>query len=144
MKKNIFIGIFSPLFYYLVFNIILYTILAEEYNEKYALLHSVLIIILPALPGVALIFLLIWDSLKAFFKSLAICFSTSLPVMFVYHRMDLMIYTKVTGYEEFSLGEEFILGITCMTYLFSCLIGSVIACIITCIRQRKGTAIATK
>ena len=59
ITKNILIGIFSPLFYFLVNNIMRYTILAGEYNEQYALLHNILIMLLPTLPGISLIFLLI-------------------------------------------------------------------------------------
>ena len=133
MKKNILIGLFVPLFYYFVFNVMIYT----DYNEKYDWLQNAFIQIAPALPGVSLIFLLIRDSLKEFFKSLGICFTTSFLVDFVCHRISLMIYTKITGYTDFCSGEELIFGITTVTYLASCLIGSVIACVITCIRQRK-------
>ena len=34
MKKNVLIGTFSPLVYFLVCNIMRYTILAGEYNDK--------------------------------------------------------------------------------------------------------------
>ena len=71
MNKNILIGIFSPLFYFLVNNIMRYTILAVEYNDKYALFHNMLIITLPALPGISLVFLLIRSSLKEYFKYMA-------------------------------------------------------------------------
>lgn len=37
VKKDILVGVFSPLFYCIVVNIMLYTILAGEYNEKYAI-----------------------------------------------------------------------------------------------------------
>lgn len=144
MKKNIFIGIFSPLFYHLVVNLMLYTILADEYSERYAFLNNALILMLPALPGIALIFLLIRNSLKEYFKSLVICFLLSFMVMVIYNisGINLMIWTKVTGYEEFSLGEGFIFDITIMSYLSSCLVGSMVACVITFIRQRITTSIA--
>ena len=43
MKKNILIGIFSPLVNFLVCNILNYVILAGEYSEEYALFHNMLI-----------------------------------------------------------------------------------------------------
>ena len=140
MKKNILIGIFLPLFYYLVVNIMLYTILADEYNEKYAMLNNILIMILPALPGIALIFLLIRKSFKEYFKSIGVCFLTSLIIILVYNflSIDLMIHTKVTGYEEFSMGDGLIFAVTSISYLSSCLIGSVIAGVITFVKKRKS------
>ena len=140
MKKNILIGLLTPLFYYFGVNIIRYTLLAIEYPGKYyAALAVALLYVLPALPGVALIFLLIRDSLEEFFNSLGICFLTSLMLMLFYHvsNVDLMLYTWITGYAEFSLGDGFLFVMTFMVYLASCLIGSVIAYIITCIRQRN-------
>ncbi len=139
MKKNILIGIFSPLFYFLVVNIMRYTILAGEYNEEFALLHNLMIMVLPAVPGVTLIFLLIRNSMKEYFKSLSICFWISFVVMIVYmfSGIELMIHTAITGYEELSLGDGFLTAITMEFYLVSCLVGSIVAGIATFVKKRK-------
>ena len=143
MKKNIFIGIFSPLFYFLIVNIIRFTILAGEYNEQYALLHNILIRLLPALPGISLIFLLIRNSMKEYLESLSICFMISFIVMIVYmfSGIELKIYTAITGYEELSLGDGLITVITMVSYLVSCLVGAIVAGIITHVKKRKTTRI---
>lgn len=139
MKKNVLIGIFLPLFYFLVNNIIRYVILSGEYNEEYALLHNTLIIILPALPGISLIFLLIRKSMKEYFSSLNICFWTSFAVIIIYliSGIEIMIHRKITGYEEVSLGDSFISAITMESYLVSCLIGAIIAGVITFFKRKK-------
>ena len=143
MKKNILIGIFSPLFYFLIDNIIRFTILAGEYNEQYALLHNILIMLLPALPGISLIFLLIRNSMKEYFESLSICFMISFIVMIVYmfSGIELKIYTAITRYEELSLGDGLITVITMVSYLVSCLVGTIVAGIITHVKKRKTTRI---
>ncbi len=143
MKKNILIGIFSPLFYFLIVNIMRFTILAGEYNEQYAFIHNILILLLPALPGISLIFLLIRNSMNEYFESLSICFLISFAVMIVYmfSGIELKIYTAITGYEEFSLGDGFITVITMVSYLVSCLVGTIVAGIVTYVKKRKKTRI---
>ena len=143
MKKNILIGIFSPLFYFLVCNILNYVILAGEYNEEYALFHNMLIIILPALPGISLIFLLIRSSMKEYFKSLSVCFWISFAVMITYMFLgiDTMIHTAITSYEELSLGDGFLMAITMLSYFASCLAGALAAGIVTYLKKRKTTRI---
>lgn len=143
MKKNILIGVFSPLFYFLVCHIMRYTILAGEYSEELELLYSMLIIILPALPGISHMFLLIRNSMKEYFQSLCLCFLISFVVMIIYliSGIDLMIYTAITGYEELSLGDGFLMVITMWYYLGSCLIGAVVAGITTYIKKRKSVRI---
>ncbi len=143
MKKNILIGIFSPLIYFLVCNIMRYTILAGEYNEEYALLHNMLIRTLPALPGMSLIFLLIRSSMKEYFKSLSVCFWISFVVMIIYTFLgiDSMIHTAITGYEELSLGDGLMSVLTFQYYLVSCLVGCFIAGIATYVKKRKKTRI---
>ena len=139
MKKNILIGIFSPLFYFLIVNIMRYTILAGEYNEKFALLHNLIIMGLPAVPGVALMFLLIRNSMKEYFKSLSICFWISFVVMIIYmfSGIELVIYTAITGYEEMSLGDGLITAVTMEFYLVSCLVGAIVAGVATFVKKRK-------
>lgn len=139
MKKNILSGIFSPLFYFLVVNLMRYTILAGEYKEETALLHNLMIMVMSAMPGVALMFLLIRNSMKEYFKSLSICFCISLVVMIVYmfSGIELMIYTAITGYEEMSLGDGIVMAVTMGFYLVSCLVGSIVAGVVTLIKKRK-------
>ncbi|MBE6564530.1 MAG: hypothetical protein E7655_04590 [Ruminococcaceae bacterium] len=139
MKKNIFIGIFSPLLYFLINNLLRYTVLASEYNEKYAMLVNALLVLLPALPGVALIFLLRRCSVKDFYKSLGISFWVSVVVFvgYILLGIDPWIYNKVTGFEELGLGDGFITALTMIAYLISCVVGSVAAGILTFSYERK-------
>ena len=138
MKKNILIGIFTPLFFFLVENIMLYTIVTNEYSEKYVGFHMMLLLILPALPGIALIFLLIRNSFKEYFKSLGICFIISSAIFLAYMglKIDLMIYTKVTGYEEFGMGEGLFLAVALLSYFVSCFVGTLISGVITFVKKR--------
>ncbi len=140
MKKNVLIGIFLPLFYFLINNIIRYAILSGEYNEEYALLHYALIIALPALPGISLIFLLIRNSIKEYFRSLNVCFWISFAVIILYliSGIELMIHTKITGYKEIGLGDSVLSVITMEFYLASCLIGAIIAGVITFFKRKKS------
>lgn len=141
MKKNILIGILTPLFYFLIVNIMRYTILAGEYNEEYALLHNILIIILPALPGIFLMFLMIRNSMKEYFNSLSICFGISFVVMVIYmlSGIEFTIYTKITGYEEMGLGDGLLSVVTMGYYLVFCLAGNIVAGTITYVKKRKTT-----
>ncbi len=136
MKKhtNVIIGVCSPLFYFFVS----FCLLIMEYNEKYAFFQNALIIILPALPGIALAFLLIRDTFKDFLKSLGVCFLTSVFFIIIVTvcRIELMLYTIATGYDEFALGEGFLYAITSTVYLISCSAGVVISGIITFVRQK--------
>lgn len=139
MKKfsSVLIGVCSPLFYYIVRYFMLYCPLFE-YNEKYAFLQNALFFILPALPGVTVALLLIRNTLKDFYKSLGICFFISLIIIILYQFMGihLMVHTLITGYEEFGLGEGLLIFVTSFTYCVSCLVGSVIAGIVTLCRQK--------
>ncbi len=139
MKKNILIGIFSPMFFFLIVNIMRYTILAGEHSEEFAVLHNLMIIFLPAVPGVALMFLLIRSSMREYFESLSICFWISFIVMIVYmfSGIELKIYTTITGYEELGLGDGLITVVTMGYYLISCFVGSVVAGVATYIKKRK-------
>lgn len=146
MKKNILIGIFSPLFYFLVGNIMRYTIFVGEYREEYALLNNILIRILPALPGIPLMFLLIRNSIKEYFKALSTCFCISFVVMTIYiiSGIDLMIHTAITGYEEFSLGDGLMRVLTFQYYLAACLLGAIVAGVTTYVKKRKSARILEK
>ena len=140
MKKNILIGIFSPLFFFLVENIMLYTIVTNEYSEKYVAFHMTLLLLLPALPGIALIFLLIRNSIKEYFKSLGVCFIISSVIYLTYMglQIDLMIYTKVTGYEKFSMGEGLFREVILLSYFVSSFVGSLFSGVITFIKKQAN------
>ena len=133
--KSIFIGIFSLLFYYLVMHLMLLL----EYNEKYSFIQNAMLYVLPALPGVALAILLIRNSVRAFFKSWGICFLTSvcLGFLWIFLRVDLMIYTSLTGFEEFALGEGLLMAVMSFSYIISCTVGCVIAGVLSFYKQKK-------
>lgn len=130
------IGILSYVFYYLVKHLNL----LWDYNEKYALLQNLLLFVLPAIPGVAMAFLLIRDSLSDFFKSFGICFLASVCVIFIniIFRIDLMTQKLLTGYEEISLGAGLLMAIMSMSYIVSCFCGVVFAGIVSFYKQRKN------
>ena len=136
-SKSIFMGIFSLLFYYLVMHLML----LWEYNEKYSFIQNAMLYVLPALPGVALAFLLIRNSVREFFKSWGSCFLTSvcLGFLWIILRVDLMIYTSLTGFEEFSLGEGLLIAIMSMSYIISCTIGCIVAAILSFVKQKRKT-----
>ena len=119
-SKSIFGGIFSLLFYYLVMHLML----LWEYNEKYSFIQNAMLYILPALPGVALAILLIRNSVREFFKSWGVCFLSSVCLGFLWIslRVDLMIYTSLTGFEEFALGESLLMVVMSISYTVSCCI----------------------
>ena len=108
MKKRMLIGIFSPLLYFWIYHFLRYCP-SFEYSEKYGAIQIAMLFILPALPGVALAFLLVEDSVKKYFKSVGICFIISLVVFILYIQsgVELMIFRAITGYEEGSRGKEF-------------------------------------
>ena len=136
ITKNILIGICSLLFFYFVAHLML---LFWEYNESYATIQLTILLILPALPGVALAFLLIRNSLMEFFKSLGICFLSSCCFLFIWNNLliDMMIHKSLTGFEEFNLGEGFmILGMS-SSYIVSCTVGCIIAGVISFYKQKK-------
>ena len=136
-SKSIYIGIFSLLFYYLVMHLML----LWEYNEKYSFIQNAMLYVLPALPGVALAFLLIRNSVREFFKSWGVCFLSSVCLGFLWIslRVDLMIYTSLTGFEEFSLGEGLLIAIMSMSYIISCTIGCIVAAILSFVKQKRKT-----
>ena len=136
-SKSIYIGIFSLLFYYLVVHLML----LWEYNEKYSFIQNSMLYVLPALPGVAHAILLIRNSVREFFKSWGICFLTSvcLGFLWIILRVDLMIYTSLTGFEEFSLGEGLLIAIMSMSYIISCTIGCIVAAILSFVKQKRKT-----
>lgn len=118
-------------------NIIRFTIFAGEYSEQHAVFHNILIILLPALPGISLVFLLIRNSIREYFESLSICFIISFVVMIVYmfSGVELKIYTAITGYEELSMGDGLITVITMQYYLVSCLVGAIVAGVATFVKK---------
>lgn len=75
-KSTISIGILSPLYYFLVSNMMLYM----EYSEKYSFVQNLMILILPALPGLIMISALKRNSMKDYFISLGKCFLISATI----------------------------------------------------------------
>lgn len=138
-SKNILIGIFSLLFYYFVSHLMF----LWEYNEKYEIIQNAMLFVLPALPGVALAVLLIRNSLREFFKSWGICFFSSICIFFIWNimRIDLMIYTTLTGFDEFSLGEGLLIAVMSFSYIVSCTVGCIIAAAVSFYKQKKNIAI---
>ncbi len=130
MKKysGILAGIFVPLYYYLVKAIFLYLPILQ-YSEKYELLQNMMIFTLPLLSGVGVAVFMIRNSMGDFLKSLGICFFISVLIISIYEfsGISLKIYSWVTGYSEFSLGEGFLIAIISMCYVVSCFIGVIIA-----------------
>jgi hypothetical protein len=133
--KNILIGILSLLFYYFVSHLML----LWEYNEKYSFIQNAMLYVLPALPGAALAILLIRNSVREFFKSWGICFLTSvcLGLLWIILRVDLMIYTSLTGFEEFALGEGLLMTVMFFSYIISCTVGCIIAGVLSFYKQKK-------
>lgn len=136
MKKSIFIGIFSLLFYYLISHLMLIL----EYSEKYSIIQNTMLYVLPALPGVALAILLIRNSLREFLKAWGICFLSSVCLFFIWNilRVDLMIYTCLTGFEEFSLGDGLLMAVMSFSYIISCTVGCIIAAVVSIYKQKKN------
>ena len=101
IAKNILIGICSLLFYYLVTHLMF----LWEYNESYAIIQNGMLFVLPALPGVALAIFFIRNSLKEFLKSWGVCILSSVCLFFIWNslRIDLLIYTSLTGFVDFLL-----------------------------------------
>ena len=137
IAKNILIGICSLLFYYLVTHLMF----LWEYNESYAIIQNGMLFVLPALPGVALAIFLIRNSLKEFLKSWGVCILSSVCLFFIWNslRIDLLIYTSLTGFEEFSLGEGLLIAIMSMSYIISCTIGCIVAAILSFVKQKRKT-----
>ena len=144
MKKNVLIGFFSPLLYFLVISILQNKILGYAYSEKYAILHSALIVILPILPGIALAFLLVRNSLREYIKSLFVCFIISLVLFLLYAfaAFNLFIYLNAAGQMNLSLDDGVLYLVVTIYYLCSCLVGSFVAGVLTVAMKRKNVKAA--
>ncbi len=136
MKKTkaVLIGIISLLFYYFLSHLMF----LWEYNENYAIIQNAMLWVLPALPGVALAILLIRNSMREFFKSWGICFLSSICLLFIWNilRIDMMIYTRLTGFEEFGLGEGLLIAVMSLSYIISCTVGCIIAGVVSFYKQK--------
>ena len=137
MKKRLLIGIFSPLLYFWIYHLLRYCPLFE-YSEKYGAIQNAMLFILPAVPGIALAFLLVENSVKKYFKSVGVCFIVSLIVFILYIQsgVELIIFKAITGYEEGFVGEGILILVTFMSYIISCFVGTIVAGIITNHRQK--------
>lgn len=141
MKKSaVLVGIFAPLYYELVFNLMMYMMLYTEYSERYAFIQNLMIYLLPALPGIAVALVLVKNSLKDYFKSLGICFLISMIVFLIYGALhiDLSIFKAITGYDEFSNVDGLLFVIMFLSYAVSCTIGAFVSGIISLCRQIKS------
>lgn len=137
MKKSkmILVGIFTMLFYFVSFYLNVY--LLHSFSSAIARLLTCYL--LPALPGILLVFLLVRKSKSEFYIDLGVSILSSLFtfLIYVFSGIDSMIYTKIMGYEEASLGEGFLFIGTFFVYIISCSIGSAIAGIRTAYLQWK-------
>ena len=106
---------------------------------EFAILGLFVYYLLPALPGIALAFLLVCNTKSEFYIDLGISILSSLFTFLIYafSGIDSMIYSKIMGYEEASLGEGILFVGTFFVYIISCAIGSVIAGIRTTYSQWK-------
>ncbi len=134
--KNILTGVLSLVFYYFV----LHLNLIWEYNENYATIQETMLYVLPALPGVALAILLVRNSVREFFKSWGVCFLSSvcLGFLWIILQVDLMIYTSLTRFDEFSLGEGLLMVVMSLSYVISCTVGCIIAGVVSFYKQKKS------
>ncbi len=134
--KNILTGVLSLVFYYFV----LHLNLIWEYNENYATIQETMLYVLPALPGVALAILLVRNSVREFFKSWGVCFLSSvcLGFLWIILQVDLIIYTSLTGFDEFSLGEGLLMVVMSLSYVISCTVGCIIAGVVSFYKQKKS------
>ena len=135
MKKLsiILIGILSPLYYHLIFNLML----CMEYNERYASFQNIMLFILPALPGVVMAFALVRKSMKNYFMSLGTCFLISAAVFALYYflNIDLIVYKTITGYDELSNGEGLLFAVTFFSYAVSCFAGALISGVVSLVNS---------
>lgn len=138
-KSTILTGILSPLYYFLVLNLMLYM----EYSERYAFIQNLMLFILPALPGIATAFALARNSLKEYFASLGSCFLISAItfVLYEFSSIDLMIHKLITGYDEFSNGAGILFVATFFSYIVSCFLGAAVSGIISFRKQIKNNTI---
>ncbi len=138
MKKSkiILTGILSLVFYYFVSHLML----IWEYSEKYSIIQNAMLYVLPAAPGVALAISLIRNSLREFLKSWGICFLSSVCLFFIWNilRVDMMIHTSLTGFEEFSLGEGVLMAVMSFSYIISCTVGCIMAAAVSFYKQKKN------
>ena len=137
MKKSkmILVGIFTMLFYFVSFYLNVYLL----YKSSSTILGLFACYLLPALPGILLAFLLVRKNKSEFYLGLGISILSSLFTFLIYafSGIDSMIYSKVMGYEEASLGEGILFVGTFFVYIISCIIGSAVAGIRTAYLQWK-------
>lgn len=137
MKKSkmILVGIFTMLFYFVSFYLNVYLL----YNSSSDIWGLLTYYLLPALPGILLAFLLVRKNKSEFCLGLGISILSSLFTFLIYafSGIDSMIYSKIMGYEEASLGEGILFVGTFFVYIISCIIGSAIAGIRTAYLQWK-------
>ena len=133
--KPVLVGIFAMFFCFFVYLLNAYLL----YNSFAKILLLLSYYLLPALPGVALVFLLVRETKSEFYIDLGISILSSLFTFLIYAFLgiDSMIYSKITGYVEASLGDGILFVGTFFVYIISCIIGSAIAGIRTAYLQWK-------
>lgn len=133
LARNICLGIFCSLFYYFSHHLTC----ALYYNQWYSDMQHEIILLLSAVPGIALAFLLIRNSLKSFFKAWGTCFLSSVCLMLLWNYLpiDRMIHYKLTGYEEYGAGVGVVTLYQLLSYIRLCSIGCTFAGIVSAIKQ---------
>ncbi len=145
MKKNILIGIISPLFLFFALNVIRYIIYTDAFSGL-GWFDDILFYLLPALPGISLMFLLVRNSMKEYFKSLSVCFliSFAVTILYIFLGIDQIISMAITGYEDLGLGDGLLMVIIFHFYAVSCLAGTIVAGIVTFVKKRIAVRNAKK
>ena len=136
MKKSILLAVLSMLIYYLGFDIMYYTRIIKEFNN-YSI--SVLLVLLPILPGIAAIFAGIKDSFKEYIKSLGLFFLVSFGMFVLYAIIHIILgATGVISGGGTKWGMLF-LALTKVTgYLPGIIAGCAVSGIITRKKQNKS------
>ena len=139
MKKIVFAGIALPLYFELMLNIIIYILNFDLFHETISKFGNVLLYIISSFAGVLYFILLPKKSVIEFTGGLCVSFSVSAIVFFIYTLLgiDRIIFQNITGFEELGLGYGFVLVITFKAYFVSCIVGAIVAFIITLVKQHK-------
>lgn len=139
MKKSaVLIGILAPLYFHLVFNLNLHIPYVEEYNT----LFNIAFILFPIIPGIVIAFMLVRKTFKEFLKAFVVCLVLSVCVEVLYSiaDIDMIIFRKLTGYDEIYYGEALTFIFTYFYYTISCFFGYIIAGVTSLFKQLNNNA----
>lgn len=146
MKKHIGIiaGVIVTLWYCMIETFLLNSPLFE-YNEKYDVIQSLMLYILPSVSGIITMLFLRRNSVKDFLMSWISYFLISLILMVIYEfsRLPLMMHCWFTGYDEFGMGDGLLVVVILSTHFIACAIGVLISGLISWRRQRNGNDLTT-